>query len=107
MVNLKIKTQNNEFNLTKEEGTNCKVIIKSQYIDFKFPCGGKGICGRCKVNVIKGANAPTKPEEKKISADELEQGKRLACCFNLNSDTEIELTEKTSGLLGSIFKNKK
>lgn len=108
MKNLKIKTQNNEFNFQKEEGTKLKDIIKSENINFKFPCGGRGICGRCKIIVKKGIENPTEIEKNKLNKDDLENGVRLACCLQTNQEMEIELKEKDSSLLDFILgRNKK
>ncbi len=44
-----------------------------------MPCGGKGICGGCKV-IAKGNLSPvTEKEQEMLSPEELEQGVRLAC----------------------------
>jgi len=43
-------------------------------------CGGKGTCGRCKVQVLSGKHTqPTSDEREVLSPSELEQGFRLAC----------------------------
>lgn len=93
MINLKIKTQNNEFEIQTEPSTNLKKVLADKGINFRFPCGGKGKCGHCKVTVTKGLESPTKVDEMKLKKDELDAGKRLACCLNLNKDMEIELKE--------------
>lgn len=107
MVNLKIKTQNKEFNIEKEKDTKLKDVIKSEKINFKFPCGGRGRCGKCKVTVKKGVQTPTSIEENKLSKDELELGIRLACCSQLNKDMEIEIKEKDTSLLDYILRRNK
>ncbi|MDY4191801.1 MAG: ASKHA domain-containing protein [Oscillospiraceae bacterium] len=44
------------------------------------PCGGRGICGKCKVRTLGGSWAPPTEEEKRLlSEEELAQGVRLAC----------------------------
>ena len=43
-------------------------------------CGGKGTCGRCKVQVLSGKHTQlTSDEREALSPSELEQGYRLAC----------------------------
>ena len=43
-------------------------------------CGGKGTCGRCKVQVLSGKTAaPTSDEREALSPLQLEKGYRLAC----------------------------
>ena len=99
MINLKIKTQNNEFNFQKRKGISLKEAIKSEDINFRFPCGGKGRCGNCKVTVKTGLEKPSRLDEMKIDNDEIKIGKRLGCCLLLNNDMEIELKETQIELL--------
>src|SRR4030066_1731577 len=43
-------------------------------------CGGKGTCGRCKVQVLSGKTAaPTSDEREALSPSQLEKGYRLGC----------------------------
>lgn len=93
MINLKIKTQNGEFNIQQEKVKSLKEIIQSENINFIFPCGGKVRCGNCKVVIKNGMEKPSKFDEIKISKDELKLGIRLACCLQINQDMEIELKE--------------
>ena len=46
---------------------------------FEMPCGGEGICGKCRVVVRRGAGDPTEDERNHLTADELAAGARLAC----------------------------
>jgi len=49
-------------------------------IDLVSLCGGKGTCGRCKVQVLAGRISESTPSERKaLSPQELEDGYRLAC----------------------------
>ncbi len=43
------------------------------------PCGGKGVCGKCLVEVREGITKPTVGEKKTISEENLRKGIRLAC----------------------------
>ena len=55
---------------------------------FRFPCGGKGSCGRCRIS------APSLPvtdrDRKFLTPDEIERGVRLACDKVVNGVAEIE-----------------
>jgi uncharacterized 2Fe-2S/4Fe-4S cluster protein (DUF4445 family) len=42
-------------------------------------CGGRGTCGKCKVQVARGYDAITAADRKVFSADELSDGWRLSC----------------------------
>ena len=56
-------------------------------------CGGRGLCGRCAVQVVSGAlSAPTPAEEKKILPEDRAKGMRLACQTRIQGDIEIQLS---------------
>ncbi len=59
------------------------------------PCGGKGLCGKCRVRLIEGELSPPGPEESShLSAAELEAGVRLACLARVaGTDLAVELPE--------------
>jgi uncharacterized 2Fe-2S/4Fe-4S cluster protein (DUF4445 family) len=61
-------------------------------VDLVSICGGIGNCDRCKVQVIAGkVSKPTLEEEAELSADELEQGYRLACQTFPLSDVKLHV----------------
>jgi uncharacterized 2Fe-2S/4Fe-4S cluster protein (DUF4445 family) len=57
------------------------------------PCGGKGTCGKCRLRVTSGATAPTEAERKRLSAEELDAGWRLACQAEVGGATEVEVPD--------------
>ncbi|MCE8042653.1 2Fe-2S iron-sulfur cluster-binding protein [Billgrantia desiderata] len=64
-----------------------------------FKCGG-GLCGTCKCLVEEGrenTDAVKKKEEKLLSAEELEQGYRLACQTFLKGDVKVSWEETPKG----------
>lgn len=55
-------------------------------------CGGKQICGKCRIKVEWGSVSPFSAEEKKfISPKEAEEGIRLACVGKIGSDALITI----------------
>ncbi len=58
-------------------------------------CGGTGVCGKCRVQVISGEVLGGKSE--KLSSDELADGVRLACTAKLEGDIVVRLLD-TVGL---------
>ncbi len=58
-------------------------------ISINSPCGGDGVCGRCKVKVLRGkvVSQPTGL----VSDDERNKGIHLACGTSVLSDVELEL----------------
>ena len=57
----------------------------------EVPCGGEGICGRCRVVVASGAAGPTAAEAEHLSDEELQAGWRLACQTTVHGPTEVEI----------------
>jgi uncharacterized 2Fe-2S/4Fe-4S cluster protein (DUF4445 family) len=58
------------------------------------PCGGRGVCGKCRVRVAEGSLAPAGPDEAALlSAAELASGVRLACLARVAASATIELPE--------------
>jgi len=64
-----------------------------------FPCGGEGICGKCRVIVAQNAGEPTAAERDWLSAEELQVGWRLACQTKVCGPTEVEIppSSRTAG----------
>jgi uncharacterized 2Fe-2S/4Fe-4S cluster protein (DUF4445 family) len=56
-----------------------------------IPCGGEGICGRCRVKVTQGASQPTAAEVEHFSTAELQTGWRLACQSAVCDPSEVEI----------------
>jgi len=56
------------------------------------PCGGKGLCGKCRVRASGALAAPLPSERASLSAAELSYGWRLACQARVEGDAHIERT---------------
>jgi len=78
-------------NIKVNEGTTILEALESIGIDINTPCGGKGICGKCKILINKGITAATPIEEEVLSEEEIKKGFRLACQTKLFKDTIIEI----------------
>ncbi len=57
----------------------------------EVPCGGEGLCGKCRVIVTSGAAESTDAERQWFSAKELGAGWRLACQSAVCGPTEVEI----------------
>jgi uncharacterized 2Fe-2S/4Fe-4S cluster protein (DUF4445 family) len=57
------------------------------------PCGGEGICGKCRVRILSGGNPPTPAERQAFSTQELQDGWRLACQSTIGAASRIEIPE--------------
>ena len=61
------------------KGTGLVDAAFSAGITLDLPCGGEGLCGKCRLIVQNGANRPNATEENALTESEIEQGFRLAC----------------------------
>lgn len=95
MINLKINTKENIYNIKCKKGSTLKDVLKSENINFIFPCGANGRCGNCKIKILNGIEQPTSLDKMKLSKYEIDDGVRLACCLYLKKDMEIFLNEIT------------
>lgn len=79
-----------------ELGANLMQVLTGNGIYVNNPCNGKGICGKCKVQVLKGNVSGEQPEEaEKLSEKERQQGYRLACMVQVTGDCRIRACADT------------
>ena len=61
-------------------GTKLVDAAALAYVTIYAPCGDRGICGKCRVQVLgDGLNPPNDIERERISEEELAEGWRLSC----------------------------
>lgn len=78
-----------------KEGANLLQTLLDAGIFVDNACSGKGICGKCKVKVLKGSlSEPSETEKKVLKKQELEDGIRLSCLAEVLGDVEIALLQK-------------
>ncbi len=54
-------------------------------------CGGHGTCKKCKVKIIDGSVPVSRLDQRSFTADQLEEGWRLACLAQATSDLDVEV----------------
>lgn len=64
-------------------------------IHLNLPCGGEGVCGKCRVIVLEGASSPTDIERDNLPDAELNRGVRLACQLMINGPAVVEIPEES------------
>lgn len=69
--------------VTFEPGTPVYQVLAQAGIHLAQPCGGRGVCGKCAVELSGGVSAPT-PQEQRL-------GVRLGCQAVLEGDAQIIL----------------
>lgn len=71
------------------EGTpNLSAVLQQQGLYLEMPCGGRGVCGKCKVNAT-GALSPETDREHALSS-------RLACQTRLLGDARVVLPRRAA-----------
>ncbi len=71
-------------------GTNLLEACHRAGVGIPAACGGKGICGKCRVRVFRGEVPPDTGHEQALSPAEVAAGWRLACLVEVDADLEIE-----------------
>ena len=88
---LKITFLPDKKNIEVSQGTTALEALERAGINIDTPCGGKGICGKCKILINTGITTATPIEEELLSEEEIKKGFRLACQAKLFKDTIIEV----------------
>lgn len=85
-----------------KEGESLLDAFIRQEIYISAPCGGKGRCGKCGVQVLNG-NTWISDEDKKIySEEELDAGWRLSCCFYPTEELEVSVSQSDESLFEAV-----
>jgi uncharacterized 2Fe-2S/4Fe-4S cluster protein (DUF4445 family) len=80
------------------EGENIYRALKRQGVFIVASCGGKGICGKCKVKVVEGN--PEILSRGKLQQKDLESGIVLACRTIPRGDVLIEIPKESKLVVG-------
>jgi uncharacterized 2Fe-2S/4Fe-4S cluster protein (DUF4445 family) len=76
--------------VSAQVGTTLLDALSQSDIQLFTPCGGQGICGKCKV-IVSGQTHPEETEHDELTQDEVADGYRLACRFVIREDLHIRL----------------
>ncbi|MCR1842858.1 ASKHA domain-containing protein [Murimonas intestini] len=92
---LKIADEGKGYPLTCKENESIMNALLRQGIYVSAVCGGRGTCGKCRIQVVEGDLPVTPSDEKKLKKEELEAGFRLACKAVPQGDCTIRLHFQT------------
>lgn len=85
-----------------KEGESLLDAFIRQEIYISAPCGGKGRCGKCGVQILNG-NTWISDEDKKIySEEELDAGWRLSCCLYPTEELEVSVSQSDESLFEAV-----
>lgn len=78
-----------------KEGEKLLDILQDNEVSIESPCSGKGYCGKCKVQILKGkVNRITEEELKFLTEEEIKEGMRLSCLVYPEDDISVRLLSK-------------
>lgn len=90
-VAVTVCTGNEERIIQAKQSETLLCVLQKHEIFLPAICSGRRTCGKCKVQVTKGADAPSAEEWNYFSEKELKNGWRLACCMRLSHDCTVFL----------------
>ncbi|MDR3238525.1 MAG: ASKHA domain-containing protein [Clostridiales bacterium] len=93
-----------EMVLEVQPGKNLLEALRENHLDLVAPCGGRGKCGKCRIQVQKGDLPVTDTDKRFLREEELKDGWRLACVAVAAEDLEIQLSsEKKLSIIKSYM----
>jgi uncharacterized 2Fe-2S/4Fe-4S cluster protein (DUF4445 family) len=80
---------------TKIKSNLLRVLQKSG-VNVRSDCGGKGVCGKCKIKIFnqKSVNPLSKIEKRLLSNEEIKDGSRLACQIKCTEKLYVNIPEE-------------
>ena len=86
-----IINQDKNHPLRVETGENLLYTLAAKGVNLPTACGGKGVCGQCRLVVTQGGGPILPPEQALLSPAQIRQHYRLACQVTVNDDLAIEI----------------
>lgn len=90
-VPVKVLDAERSFVINVKENQSILEALNAADPSFGAVCGGKGSCGKCKIQVLKGRLAETEFDQRCFNKEELVSGMRLSCKAYPTEPLEIRL----------------
>ena len=74
-----------------KEGLSVLEVLRNEDIYVPAYCSGRGVCGKCGIQVISGSLEVTEDDRKAFDEVQLNKGYRLSCKAYPASDIDIQL----------------
>ncbi|UCC63791.1 MAG: DUF4445 domain-containing protein [Anaerolineae bacterium] len=79
-----------------QEGQDILEIARQAGVGIASLCGGQGVCGACRVQILAGdVSSPTSLERDAFSPSELAAGYRLACLIRPQGDLKVHIPPRS------------
>lgn len=85
------------------EGVGLLEAAKGLGVDISSLCGGRGLCGKCKVKILKGyeyLNPLGESESRFLTWEEVKEGYRLACLTLVKAPSEVVVYVPERSMVG-------
>lgn len=77
-------------------GKTIQEVARELGIGIKNLCGGRGVCGKCRVRIQEGGNlSPMGEDEEKLLGPHQHEGYRLACQARIHGDVVVFIPEES------------
>ncbi|MBI3923302.1 MAG: DUF4445 domain-containing protein [Armatimonadetes bacterium] len=86
-----------------DEGSPLHEAARFAEVGLENPCGGLGICGKCKVEYVRGLPEPTQDEMRLLTKHEVSGRTRLSCRQKVQGETVIFVPEGSRSLVQQIL----
>lgn len=95
-MKVRVLDSNGKINIlsyNKNDTRSLLELLWERHISMPAPCGGKGNCGHCQIQIISGKLDVTEKDKKFLSKTQLDQGYRLACQAYPSTDLTVRLSQ--------------
>lgn len=92
-VTVTAETAAGEIRIAARPGENLLEMLSTRGLLGESPCGGRGVCGKCRVIFPCGAPAPSPEDRRLLTARELEDGVRLACRVTVKKPLRLRVPD--------------
>lgn len=86
-----LSAQDSVRTMTAQAGADLLHVCREHQILLEASCNGKGICGKCRVQVIRGTAPVTDEDRRFFTEQELAAGDRLACRIHIEDDLTVRV----------------
>ncbi len=90
-----------------QSGSTFLAALRGAQVYVPSGCGGRGVCGRCRIRFVNDAPTPAPEDWQLLSSRELAEGWRLACAHEVARDASIALPIDQEGTQEKVQSDKR